>query len=287
MTTSGAGMDPGVIYTLDSTAGQEPRITWHGSVGEGLPSASPVLQADTAAISQMIAGSGPLSGRTLFKEVKRLQPGQELVKGPGGTYLQTSDNWFNTEPKTSEIDGLLEAIEGAVLQLDATLPVVSLLSGGWDSRLLLAMILHSKKFTNIRALTTSSDTGTIMEELIATRVAHELGVEHELVFPSVSEFGNDLGFFAESVDYLTSFHVWLVPIVRALGALTQESASGRLDVARVKEIPQVVDGLGGGLFVGGAFPDHETPSLSEWRLGQATRYLSGAQGLLRTQVIET
>src|SRR5690625_4856318 len=91
-----------------------------------------------------------------------------------------------------------------------------MLSGGWDSRLLLALTKLRSTPRLVRALTTSSDTGTVMEELVATQAAALLDVDHDIIFPRRDSFGEDFSLFVKAVEFQTNFHVWLVPLVKKI-----------------------------------------------------------------------
>lgn len=233
------------------------------------------LTADLNGIAQMVAASGPIGGRTLFEEVRRAQPGEKLTADQGRIRRSVNWEWEDVTPTTRDASTLLDAIVADVEAKVSSQHVVSMLSGGWDSRMLLALTDRNPTATCVRALTTSSDTGTIMEELVAAQVAQKLSISHEIVMPHRNCFGEDLAIFAEAVDFQTSFHVWLVPLVRRL--------------AEIYPDPQeaiVLDGLGGGLFVGGAFADPPgRGALMDKRLAGATRYLDGAERILKTAVI--
>src|SRR5699024_9696123 len=89
-----------------------------------------------------------------------------------------------------------------------------MLSGGRDSRLLTA--LAAQQHPQVTAWSTSSDIGTSLEELVAARVADTLGVEHRIVPARHEEFSRDFTDYARTVDYMASFHIWLMPVAREL-----------------------------------------------------------------------
>jgi|SRR5690625_2617311 len=154
-----------------------------------------------------------------------------------------------------------------------------MLSGGWDSRLLLALTKLRSTPRLVRALTTSSDTGTVMEELVATQAAALLDVDHDIIFPRRDSFGEDFSLFVKAVEFQTNFHVWLVPLVKKI-------ADGQNGFSDFEE-PIVLDGLGGGLFVGGAFADPEGGlPLSQRRLEGIVKYLTRAERVVKPEVAE-
>lgn len=230
-------------------------------------------EPDWDGLVEMVAASGPLGGRTTVAGIRRLGPGESLVRTPaGGIQLTTEWSWPAIEPGGSRVADVAEALRHAVDLVAGAGPVTSMLSGGWDSRLLLALAQNSRR-TGIRAFTTSSDTGTVMEELVAAQVAEHLGVPHQIVMPQRAQFAADLADFARAADYQTAFHVWLVPLARAVLASRDGSAEA--------PVPTTLDGLGGGLFIGSSFADDQSGApLTEQRLAGITKYLPGAERVL-------
>src|SRR5699024_10063824 len=122
---------------------------------------------------------------------------------------------------------------------------------------------------NIVAYTTSSDTGTVMEELVAAQVANHMRLEHHIAFPERGEFGADFEQFGAAVDYQTAFHVWLLPLLRTVHS--------RVEVSDHIPFPEriALDGLGGGLFIGSSFSDESAnEDRRESRIRGITRYLN-------------
>ncbi|AYY11920.1 hypothetical protein EF847_03550 [Actinobacteria bacterium YIM 96077] len=230
------------------------------------------VRPDWDAWAHILAAGGPLEGRTTVDGIRRLLPWERITMDGSGATTITSEGWPWLDVEISGnagVDPVRDALAEAVGQLGALGEVSTLLSGGWDSRVLAAL---GARVTTVpvTAWTTSSDTGTVLEELVAAKVAETLGIEHKLVHPRRDQFGQDLDHFVRSVDYQTSFHVWLVPLARRL----------------VGTSAAVMDGLGGGLFVGGAFPDDESdvPVLDQ-RFGRMARYLHGAEQILDPRVV--
>ena len=229
---------------------------------------------DWDAWAHVIAAGGPLEGRTVFQGIRRLQPWERVTVDTAGTTRRSTPSWpwleVDSRPDVAVGTGL-DAVRDALAEAVATQagrgPLVSLLSGGWDSRILAAFAANAG--ADLRARTTSSDTGHVLEELVATKVAARLGIEHAIVQGRWDEFGADLRRFADVVDYQTSFHVWAVPLARAV------TGDGET----------VLDGLGGGIFVGGAFPDPATAGAAvDDRFTRLTHYLDAAGDVLRPHV---
>lgn len=234
---------------------------------------------DITGLLEMVTASGPLGGRTTVTGISRLGPGDVLIREPSGEVSRDRQwPWPEIEPGGGTVTALSDVLRAELGTLASRHPLVSLLSGGWDSRLLLAAAFHTSDRHPIRALTTSSDTGTVMEELVAAQVAEHLALHHEVVMPRRDQFDADLRDFATAVDFQTAFHVWLVPLARALAIENCATDSGPL--------PTTLDGLGGGLFIGGAFADDDSSgAVAEKRLVGSLRYLPDAARVLRPAVV--
>lgn len=240
------------------------------------------VRPDWDAWAHILAMGAPLAGRTTFAGIRRLPPWARLTVPPGGRPELAEDGWPWLDIDgggDGSLDAVRDALAGTVGALAGRGPLTSLLSGGWDSRILTTLAANATDGEQT-AWTTSSDTGMVLEELVAAQVADRLGIRHRVVQPHRSEFAADLDHFARSVDYQTSFHVWLVPLARTLA-----------DVEGIEGIEgiegTVLDGLGGGVFVGGAFPDDDStqPPVAK-RFDRMARYLKGASQILHPRVIE-
>ena len=233
---------------------------------------------DLTGLLQMVTTSGPFAGRTTISGIKRLGPGDVLIREDSGVIRWDNQwSWPQIQPGGITPASLSAVLREELSTLAKSRPLVSLLSGGWDSRLLLAGAYYTQGRHPIRGFTTSSDTGTVMEELVAAQVAEHLSLPHQIVMPRRDQFAADLRHFAEAVDFQTAFHVWLVPLARALAAGSQ---AANADVP-----PTILDGLGGGLFIGGAFADGDAgTTVADKRLAGSLRYLPAATRVLRPAV---
>lgn len=225
---------------------------------------------DWDAWAQIIAGGGALAGGTPFGGVRRLQPGESLVVSGAGVARLEPRRWEwleDTEASSGRLDRVADALDAAVGRIAAHSVPQPLLSGGWDSRVLTT--LAARHHPEVTVWTTSKDTGTAREELVARQVARALAVQHRLVPARADRYPEDLAAYADAVAHQTSYHVWLEPLARALG-----------------DVPgTAVDGLGGGVFFGGAFPPtHGFGAPADRRFAQLVRYLRDAPGVLRPAV---
>lgn len=217
--------------------------------------------------AQVIAMGAPLASRTTFAEIRRLPPWTRVIPGDEVAGIPPSRWPWLAIPSsaTASIDAVRDALEGVLAQHTRQAPLASLLTGGWDSRVLATLATGNGLDST---WTTSSDHGHALEELVARRVANELGVEHKVVAARWDRFGAELADYAQMVDFQSSFHVWLVALA--------ESVATRGAT--------VLDGLGGGLFVGGDFPDPpgRTPPV-ERRFQRLAHYLDDASLVLDTR----
>ena len=256
------------------------------SLSELVAGSSGRLEPDWDAWAEILAFGAPLAGRTSFAGYRRLQPG-EYAQWDGtpdaGRWTLGREAWswaeIEPEPDLAPEDLTGEVLEDLGEQIGAIEgPLNPMLSGGRDSRLLTAVALRTHGAENLTAWTTSSDTGTSMEELVAAKTAAQLGVDHRIVAARHADFSRDVRDYARTVDYMASFHIWLMPVARELSA-----AQGT-----------VLDGLGGGIFLGGGFPDDPAlaggaspEQLAESRFERLGKYLDAADEVLAPGVADT
>ena len=237
------------------------------------------IAPDWDGVAHLLGVGAPLGGRTTVRGIRRLQPWETAEIDPTGEVRLAQQRWpwLDAHDGRGTLDQLAEALAAAVTEAFDHGPVAPLLSGGWDSRLLTALAVRARPDEPMLARTTSSDTGTVLEELVAARVAEHLAIDHRVLMPRRDQFGADLTDFAEAVAHQTSFHVWLVPVLRDLNVLRDLKGQDRATV---------LDGLGGGLVVGGTFSDRPGPrSLLERRIEVLTPYLRSAGTVLRPEAV--
>jgi len=225
------------------------------------------VQADWDAWADVLAVGAPLGGKTTVQGVRRLQPWESVIAERGSIRFERARwPWLDVEPDASaRIGDVADALTAVLGRLADDHPLVSLLSGGWDSRIL-ALYAQRAAATPPTAYTTSSDTGIVLEELVAAQVAHRLGIDHEIVVPRVDRFASDVRAFVDAVDHQTSYHVWLVPLL--------ERIAGHDGL--------VLDGLGGGLMLGGDFTAGDDRAS---RVSGLMKYLTGAEKVLRPEAV--
>ncbi len=224
--------------------------------------------------AHMLAAGAPLDGRTVIEGIRRLRPWEDIAVGQGySRSTGTQWPWLDATPThRPSVRAVQDALDASVREITDYTPLAPMLSGGWDSRILTTLATRHQPDGAVTARTTSSDTGTVMEELIASQVSERLGIRHRILMPSRELFGADVQRFAEAVDYQTSFHIWFVPVQRDL-----DRSDGT-----------VLDGLGGGVFLGGAFPDPPgSAPIVDRRFNRLTHYLSAAPEILHKRAIES
>lgn len=255
------------------------------------------LTPDWTGWAQIIGIGAPLAGRTTVEGIARLGPMEGMRLAPGGAPRRIRAEWPweqiapepGLDPRTltgEVLDALREQLSGLRAR-----PAQPMLSGGRDSRLLtgLAQELelgeeHGRPGEpgdpgRLTAWTTSSDTGTTLEELTAARIAAGRGLDHRIVTGRHDEFARDFADYARVTGFQASFHVWLMPVARELA-----------------QVPgTILDGLGGGVFLGGGFPDDPAvleadpgpEQLVDARFSRLARYLQVADELLAPGVGST
>lgn len=276
VSTTSSAAEP-IYVGVDAHAGAEPSPSLTGLVA----AADVPLSPDWDAWAEILAFGAPLAGRTPYRGINRLQPGESAVCDGTRWDVRRGDwSWAQVEPEPglspeALTDEILDRIGAQLRSVDG--PINPMLSGGRDSRLLTAMALRERAASgeggdDITAWTTSSDIGTSMEELVAAKVAAALGIRQHIVAARSDAFAEDVAAYARTVEYMASFHIWLMPVARRLS-----DAPGT-----------ILDGLGGGVFLGGGFPDD--PGLAESAAGEVpivesrftrlARYLDAADEIL-------
>ena len=232
------------------------------------------LTPDWDAWAHVLAVGAPLEGRTPFEEIRRLTPWQRLQASPSTPAHVVDGSWAWLDLPRGDagtIEEVLAAVEARIARLAQASLLGSTLSGGWDSRVLASLAAAANPPGRTPAWTTASDTGTALDELVATQVASHLGLRHTLVPAEHHRFRSDLERYASLVDHQSSFHVWAMPLTEALRG----------------EDVTVLDGLGGGIFLNDAFRGDGSPTPSrDARFADLARYLGGARRVLRPEVTE-
>ena len=205
---------------------------------EALAEVAGELSADWDAWAGIFTVGFAIGDRTPFSEIRRLRPYSrlEVRRGRAAVHRETWP-WAEVEPTRSLAEGrdaVLEAMRDAAAAM-AERPLLVALSGGWDSRLILCLVLEQGA-ADARAFTVNNDTGFDREERLAAEVARELGVPHEVVRGRPEDYWGDLAERYRRSEYQRPSNAWHVTLARRLG--TESGA--------------VTDGLGLGALMGAA-----------------------------------
>jgi len=113
---------------------------------------------DLVGITEYLRTGYTYAGRTPFKRIKRLLPGQvlELRVGEGVHLTESSRAWAGKDPSLSDIGSAGEATWGALAEAvardhSAANRVGVMMSAGWDSRTLLALEVAAGGSTHVEA----------------------------------------------------------------------------------------------------------------------------------------
>jgi asparagine synthase len=226
------------------------QATYFSSRVDALVAATPDrLTIDWDAWAAILSIGYPIGPRTPFSEIKRLEPSAYLKRSPRGTEVGSLGwTWGQIEPSPGAgPENIVDALREQLSRLPADEPVHSLLSGGWDSRLLLTLTTENRD-RGVSAWTVNSDRGHANEERIAGLVAGELGVDHEVITPEVGNFWEDWKETAARQDYQAPLRLPLLRLARVL--------QGHPGIA--------VDGIAGDIFIKGLFVNRPMLEASTW-----------------------
>jgi hypothetical protein len=209
--SSVSGLGP--IYWMEDRG-----ATYFASRIEPLAETSPNrLSVDWDAWAAIIALRYPLGERTPFAEIRRLGPASTLQRPRPRSRVKASRwPWTEIEP-TLAVEQGAEAAAAALRDALAPLEdeVVCPLSGGLDSRLLLATIASLGRASPL-ALTVSDDEGGRFEQDLAAPVAGKLGVPWEEIGAGAESYPAEWEERARRVEHQFVDHAWLVPLAHSV-----------------------------------------------------------------------
>ncbi len=212
---------------------------------------------DPQAALQFLLIGHLLGDRTLMEGVRMLPPGTRLLCGEDGTrlspYETAGTDGHGPAAGTSASSAAALLYERLSFKRDnysrlSNEPVLGFLSGGWDSRLLVALFADTGRITE--TLTTQQrvrlEGRYVSEELIAREVAGLLGIENRFVPPSYRDPRN-LVHRSAMLDWSTWFHEWAFEMA--------------------ERVPEdrclLLDGLLGDILVRGLFMDDQLAEAQE------------------------
>ncbi|MCB9742158.1 MAG: asparagine synthase (glutamine-hydrolyzing) [Alphaproteobacteria bacterium] len=155
---------------------------WFASEAKALFAAGLRPRWSGAGLAQCLSFQYLLPGQSLFAGVRSLGPGERLL-------IEITENrspriegarWWAPELREGEAPGILEALEGAVVErLQADVPLACQLSGGLDSAAVAA--LAARAGARLPAYTVCFERPPWDESEQAAEIAEALGLEHRRV----------------------------------------------------------------------------------------------------------
>ena len=234
--TSITRVDPVYLARTGRAVVLSDRASWAAAVTGRIGSPDPLLYAG-------LLGPGyPLGAVTPFAGVQALAPGAS-GRATGGVFRQARRPPLS-EPGAGGQEGaqrLAAALVEAVAPLrDAVQPVELSLTGGKDSRLIAAALAEAKVPTRARTYGFADHPDVV----VAAQVARELGLDHEVAEPKISQ---DAGATVQEVDVLARLRAG---VLVADGMLSAFENVGRPDPDPA-EAAIAIGGHGGELLRGG------------------------------------
>ncbi|MBL8053119.1 MAG: hypothetical protein JNK03_07085 [Nitrospira sp.] len=166
-------------------------------------------EIDMVGLRQFLHASYMMSGRTFYRGVARLMPGQVLTYDPTCKRVsidETSKAWVGLgQSSPSETwNGLIAAVSNS---LDQDCSNAILMSGGWDSRTVLAAATQVVDAKNILAYYHGGQIS--FEKKVTTEVCHSLGVKfhHELLREELFDIDAlKMGFDRTETVFFSAWH---------------------------------------------------------------------------------
>ncbi len=176
------------------------------------------LTPDWDAWATILTIGCPFAGRTPFAEIRRLGVFETLRLRRGTPLVERHRwPWAEVEPSLEieqGVDAVIDRMRAAVGTLPSG-PLTTLLSGGWDSRLLLGLVAEHRR-EDARSLTVSMDAGDDREEKLAAAAAAHLDLPNELVHGSPERFWQETCDRALETDYQHVSLPVFMPLAHAL-----------------------------------------------------------------------
>ena len=197
--------------------GVEPAFVRRGETSGGATRIADVLRGaetlDPLGLGTLLTLGFPLGERTVFREIRRLSPGEVLDTTGSVRAVEPLRAWSRT-PSVEDLRDLF--VEACRRRLPKQAPL-ALLSGGRDSR----MILHTMMSLGVtpERILTSGTTATSDDAVVATEVARRLGQPIEYCPPRTFDGAIELARHEwQSFDSLE--HGWIVAVAEKTRAST-------------------------------------------------------------------
>ena len=165
-----------------------------------------------------------IGNKTLIKGLNVLPPGSRLVCTPSlQKMIRDPAPFRDVQKEVMTLEAAVDLLFNHLIQkcqnyssLTKT-PMAGLLSGGWDSRLLISIFfnLHNMAMTYTSQQKTRFQKRLISERKIAKEVAQYIGVKNQFISPRYRSV-SDRDIRASTVDYSTWFHDWAFTLAQEL-----------------------------------------------------------------------
>ncbi len=148
---------------------------------------------DPLAVHEFIATGIIYEDRSLWRDVRKIGPATVLTIDANGARSRRYWDFSAIEPESLALDDAVDRTHAGLVEVlkalpDTREPVVSDLTGGYDSRLLLAGLLDAQRPFH----TTVSGSGDHPDVTVAARIASALGLKHQNIsspsLPTAEEF---------------------------------------------------------------------------------------------------
>ncbi|VVS92357.1 asparagine synthase-related protein [Desulfoluna spongiiphila] len=198
---------------------QDNQLIFADNVDELATKANALLTVDYRAWACQFFFSCPLGDRTYFNEIKMIPPGEtwQVSEQNGKTSIRVSRDELPAycqsvkcldEATSGVSERLINAVKKNISKTSAT-HFLCFLSGGWDSRALVACLNRIIEPGKLTAYTTNYDSGNDKDEKFSTLVAKALGLAHR-VYPLPENYYKRYASEAfHNSDYFSDFHVWM------------------------------------------------------------------------------
>jgi len=182
------------------------------------------FQINWQAVYEYLVIGHNIGNKTLIRDVNVLPPGCRLVCNPDRTKIVRDANPFRDVKKEEmTLEVAVDLIFSHLIQKFGSYssltkkPMAGLLSGGWDSRLLISIFssIQNMAMTYTSQQKTRFKKRLISEKKIAKEVAQHMGVKNQFVSPQYRSVQNrDIR--ASILDYSTWFHDWAFTLAQKL-----------------------------------------------------------------------
>lgn len=211
---------------------------------------------DWGAWANIVALGYPLGSETPFEEVKRLpfSSAWQATRDGELRLLELEPPWESIGRSRATPAEIAEIIRRSIERTFLRRPHVTL-SGGWDSRLLAAVVDRRSLRTPV-AWTTSTDDGSDVDLTLSLPVARGLGLDHRLVVPP--ETADVYTASVVEAHHRTEFQTWMHPWLIPLATRVRRDARGA----------PLYDGLAGDVLLKSLYVGEEvlaSPASSRWR----------------------